>query len=171
MAQPHIHPVSLCLGLPQLSVKPLQLPVKVTKNLGAVLLLYLSNFLPLHVHHELGGFVKLSTLEHSSLVELRQTVVVAVEHVHHLGRETLAQRQRLGGPGSTGHTARLGGGAGAPEAEDAAAAGDDHPDWGGRGKEASSAPVAVNPEQMRALVFRGGHHENSWIMLTTIINS
>ncbi len=65
----------------------------------------------------------------------------------------------------------LGGGAGARDAEDAAAAGDDHPEWGGRGEQASSAPVTVNPEQMRALMLGGGHHENSWIMLINIINS
>ena len=79
-----------------------------------------------------------------------------------LGRETLTQRQGLGGPDSTGHAARLGGGAGAREAEDAATAGDDHPGGpglGGGGEHAGGAPVTVHPEQVRALGLGGGHHD------------
>ena len=59
----------------------------------------------------------------------------------------LVQSQSLCGAGSTRHAACLGG---VREEEDAATAGDDHPDGPGlrgRGEEAGSASVTVNPEQ------------------------
>ena len=83
-----------------------------------------------------------------------------------------AQRQSLSGLGSTRHASLLSGGAGVREAEDAASAADDHPGGhglGGRGEEASSAPITVNPEQMRALVPGGSHHE--YPSITMILNS
>ena len=80
----------------------------------------------------------------------------------------LVQRQSLSGTGFTRHAARLGG---AQEEEDAAAAGDDHPDGPGlrgRGEEASSAHVTVNREQVPALVPGGWEVYTS---ITIILNS
>ena len=59
----------------------------------------------------------------------------------------LVQSQSLSSTGSTRHAARLGV---VREEEDAATAGDDHPDGPGlrgRGEEDGSASVTVNPEQ------------------------
>ena len=95
------------------------------------------------------------------LNELDETVDVVGKELHQMGREVLAQGKSLGALGPAGHAARLGGGAGAREAEDAATAGDDHPGGpglGGGGEHADGAPVTVHPEQVRALGLGGGHH-------------
>ena len=64
-----------------------------------------------------------------------------------MGREVLAQGKSLGALGPAGHAARLGGGAGAVDAEDASAAGDHHSLGLGlrRGEHGNIAAVAMDP--------------------------
>ena len=62
-----------------------------------------------------------------SLANLGDAVDVVGKELHDMGREVLAQGKSLGALGPAGHAARLGGGAGAVDAEDASAAGYLHP--------------------------------------------